>query len=77
MRGLEKAVASLVRDTAIESDAAELARLRKLTPHQQMDVGFVLRAATLEGKTSKPRRIKELEEVRSVEDALHFLRPHQ
>jgi hypothetical protein len=74
VRGFEKVVVSLLSGVTIENDEAELARLRELTPHKQIEVGFVLRAAVFEGKASKPSEISELAGVRSVDDALCFLR---
>ncbi len=75
MSELEKALVDLLRGTAIEHDEAELARLRKLPLHKQIEVGFVLRAAMLEDKASKADGTSELAKVRSVDEALRFLYP--
>jgi hypothetical protein len=72
---LEKALVDLLRGTAIENDEAELARLRELTLHKQIEVGFVLRAAMLEDKASKADGVSELAKVRSVDEALRFIYP--
>jgi hypothetical protein len=71
----KKALMDLLRGTAIENDAVELARLSDLAPHKQLEVGFVLRAAMFEAKATTPGGTTELAEVRSVDAALHFLYP--
>ena len=75
MRKWEKALTDLLGDTAIENDEIELARLRKLPPIKQLEVGFVLRAAMPEDGASKREEVSELAKVRSVDDALRFLYP--
>ncbi len=75
MSVLEKDLVDLLRGTAIENNEAELAHLRKLTLHEQIEVGFVLRAAMLEDKASKAEGGSELAKVRSVDEALRFLYP--
>ena len=75
LKEYRKAVMELLRGTAIVNDEAELARLRKLGLDQQMEVGFVLRAAMLQAKATKAGGTTELAEVRSVDDALHYLYP--
>ena len=69
------AVLELLRGTAIENDEAELAQLKKLPLEEQIEVGFVLRAATFEYRNSKQGEISKLARVRSVDDALRFLYP--
>lgn len=67
---MEKALVDVLRGTVVENDEDELARLRKLALHKQIEVGFVLRAAMFEDKASK------LKEVRCVDDALRYLHPN-
>jgi hypothetical protein len=74
LKEYRQAVMELLRGTAIENDEAELACLRKLGLHKQMEVGFVLRAAMLQAVTT-PGNTTELAKVRSVDDALRFLYP--
>jgi hypothetical protein len=45
MREHEKHLMELIRGTAIENNEAELTRLRKLPPREQLEVGMVMYAA--------------------------------
>ena len=73
MRDFEKPVADLIRSTAIEDNEVELARLRKLSLEEQLEVGFVLHEAMLQEKRPNGVRNGRLAGVRSVVDARHFL----
>jgi hypothetical protein len=73
MRGFEKPVADLIHDTAIEEDEVELARLRKLSLKEQLEVGFVLHEAMLQEKRPNGVRNERLAGVRSVAEAQRFL----
>lgn len=65
--------ADLISGTSVEKDEVELARLRKLPPKEQLEIGFVLREAMLQEKTSPDLRQARLAGVRNVEDARRFL----
>jgi hypothetical protein len=73
VRGFAKPVADLIRSTAIEGDEVELARLRKLTLNEQLEVGIVLYEAMLQQKRSEEVGNKRLAGVKSVEAARRFL----
>jgi hypothetical protein len=73
VEGFEGAVADLLRGTAIENNADELVRLRKLPPEEQLEVGFVLHEAMLHKKHPNGFKGGRLAGVRSVADARHFL----
>jgi len=40
--------ADLISGTAVEKDEVELARLKKLPPREQLEIGFILREAMLQ-----------------------------
>ena len=66
-------LAHLISGTAVEKDEVELARLRKLAPKEQLEVGIVLREARLQEKLSPELRQERLAGVRNVQDARSFL----
>jgi hypothetical protein len=73
VEGFERAVADLLRGTAIENNADELVRLRKLPPEEQLEVGFVLHEAMLQRKHPNRSKDERLAGVSSVADARRFL----
>ena len=73
MEGFEGAVADLLRGTAIENNADELVRLRKLPPEEQLEVGIVLHEAMLQKKHPNGFKDRRIAGVRSVADARWFL----
>jgi hypothetical protein len=73
MRGFEKHIADLIRGTVIEDNEVELARLRKLSLEEQLEVSFVLHEAMLQEKRPNGVRNRRLAGVRSVADARRFL----
>jgi hypothetical protein len=73
MREHEKHLMELIRGTAIENNEAELTRLRKLPPREQLEVGMVMYEAMHQEKASSRLRNEKLAEVRSVVAAQRFL----
>jgi outer membrane protein TolC len=74
MRDIERAITVLIRDTAVENDEAELARLRNLPPEEQLEVGMVLHEAMRQATTVPNGYVNErLLRVRSVAAAQQYL----
>jgi hypothetical protein len=74
MRDIERAITVLIRDTAVENDEAELARLRNLLPEEQLEVGMVLHEAMRQATVPKSSYVNErLLRVRSVAAAQEYL----
>ncbi len=74
MRDIERAITVLIRDTAVENDEAELARLRNLPPEEQLEVGMVLHEAMRQATVPNSSYVNErLLRVRSVAAAQEYL----
>lgn len=73
MEGFTEVIENLLRGTAVEKNELELARLRKLSPKEQLEVGIVFREAMLQEKISSELRKERLARVRNVEEARSFL----
>jgi hypothetical protein len=74
MRDIERAITVLIRDTAVENDEAELARLRNLPPEEQLEVGMVLHEAMRQATVANSSYVNErLLRVRSVAAAQQYL----
>jgi hypothetical protein len=74
MRDIERAITVLIRDTAVENDEAELARLRNLPPEEQLEVGMVLHEAMRQATVPNSSYVNErLLRVRSVAAAQQYL----
>jgi hypothetical protein len=75
MRDIERAITVLIRDTAVENDEAELARLRNLPPAEQLEVGMVLHEAMRQATTVPNSSYvnERLLRVRSVAAAQQYL----
>jgi hypothetical protein len=73
MRDIERAVTVLIRDTAVENDEAELARLRNLPPAEQLGVAMVLHEAMRQAAVPNGYANEGLLRVRSVAAAQQYL----
>lgn len=73
MRDIERAVTVLIRDTAVENDEAELARLRNLPPAEQLGVAMVLHEAMRQATVPNGYANEGLLRVRSVAAAQQYL----
>ena len=73
MEDFTQVITHLLSGTAVEKNALELARLRKLPPNEQLEVGIVLREAMLQEEIPPERRQERLVKIRNVEDARRFL----
>jgi hypothetical protein len=66
-------LADLIRGTAVEEDALEVAKLRKLSPDEQLEVSIVLWEAMQQKNCSPELRQESLARVRTIEQALGYL----
>lgn len=73
MRDFEEAVAALVRDTAVENDETEQARLKRLPLEEQLEIAFVLHEAMRQASLPNGARNEKLSGVRSIADARRVL----
>ena len=73
MRDIERSVTVLIRDTAVENDEAELARLRNLPPQEQLEVSLVLHEAMRQATIPNLYANERLLRVRSVAAAQQYL----
>ena len=73
MSDIERAVTVLIRDTAVENDEAELARLRNLPPAEQLGVAMVLHEAMRQAAVPNGHANEGLLRVRSVAAAQQYL----
>ncbi|HVF01472.1 MAG TPA: hypothetical protein VNA27_09090 [Rubrobacteraceae bacterium] len=73
MRFFEEAVAALVRDTAVENDETEQARLKRLSLEEQLEIAFVLHEAMKQARLPNGAQSERLSGMRSIADAQRVL----